>query len=166
MCEHPCLKRDSNPRSKRPRDHGLHLRPLGHWDRPRRPVVSYFFFTHPYINNNNYHAPRNLSLYIYLLVFIYKLNIPLALGLRDVFSSRVSSGSLVSDYGLDDRAIVVRFLAKAKDFSCRLCVQVSGWGPPSLQYNGYRGGPFLGGKARQGCDADHSSPSSAEVVNE
>jgi hypothetical protein len=28
------------------------------------------------------------------------------------------------------------------------------------------GGPFPGGKARQGRDADHSPPSSAEVVNE
>jgi hypothetical protein len=28
------------------------------------------------------------------------------------------------------------------------------------------GGPFPGGKARLGRDADHSSPSSAEVVNE
>jgi hypothetical protein len=28
------------------------------------------------------------------------------------------------------------------------------------------GGPFLGGKARPGRDADHSPPSSAEVVNE
>jgi hypothetical protein len=28
------------------------------------------------------------------------------------------------------------------------------------------GGPFSGGKARQGRDADHSPPSSAEVVNE
>jgi hypothetical protein len=28
------------------------------------------------------------------------------------------------------------------------------------------GGPFPGGKARPGRDADHSSPSSAEVVNE
>jgi hypothetical protein len=39
------------------------------------------------------------------------------------------------------------------------------WGPPSLLYNGYRG-PFSGGKARPGHDADHSPPSSAEVVNE
>jgi hypothetical protein len=31
----------------------------------------------------------------------------------------------VSDYGLDDRAIDVRFLAEAKDFSCSLCVQTS-----------------------------------------
>jgi hypothetical protein len=28
------------------------------------------------------------------------------------------------------------------------------------------GGPFSGGKARPGRDADHSPPSSAEVVNE
>jgi hypothetical protein len=28
------------------------------------------------------------------------------------------------------------------------------------------GGPFPGGKARPGRDADHSPPSSAEVVNE
>jgi hypothetical protein len=28
------------------------------------------------------------------------------------------------------------------------------------------GGPFRGGKARPGRDADHSPPSSAEVVNE
>jgi hypothetical protein len=28
------------------------------------------------------------------------------------------------------------------------------------------GGPFPGGKARPGRDADHSHPSSAEVVNE
>jgi hypothetical protein len=28
------------------------------------------------------------------------------------------------------------------------------------------GGPFPGGKARPGLDADHSPPSSAEVVNE
>jgi hypothetical protein len=31
--------------------------------------------------------------------------------------SRGSSGSVVSDYGLDDRAIGVRFPAGAKDFS-------------------------------------------------
>jgi hypothetical protein len=37
--------------------------------------------------------------------------------------------------------------------------------PPSLLYNGYRGS-FPGAKARPGRDADHSPPSSAEVVNE
>jgi hypothetical protein len=39
------------------------------------------------------------------------------------------------------------------------------WGPPSLLCNGYWG-PFPGAKARPGRDADHSPPSSAEVVNE
>jgi hypothetical protein len=78
--------------------------------------------------------------------------------------SRVSSGSIVSDYGLDDRAIRVRSPAGAKDFSCSLCPDRL-WGPPSLLYNGYRG-PFPGGKARPGRDADHSTPSSAKVVNE
>jgi hypothetical protein len=37
--------------------------------------------------------------------------------------SRVSSGSIVSDYGLDDRAIGVRSPTGAKDFSSSLCVQ-------------------------------------------
>jgi hypothetical protein len=37
--------------------------------------------------------------------------------------SRVSSGSIVSDYGLDDRAIGVRSPAGAKDFSYSLFVQ-------------------------------------------
>jgi hypothetical protein len=37
--------------------------------------------------------------------------------------SRVSSVSIVSDYGLDNRAIGVRSPAGAKDFSSILCVQ-------------------------------------------
>jgi hypothetical protein len=52
--------------------------------------------------------------------------------------SRVSSGSIVSDYGLDDRAIGVRSPAGAKDFSSNLCVHRF-WGPLSLLYSGYRG---------------------------
>jgi hypothetical protein len=54
------------------------------------------------------------------------------------YRSRVSSGSIVSDYGLDDRAIGVRSPAGAKDFSSSLCPDPL-WGPPSLLYNGYRG---------------------------
>jgi hypothetical protein len=46
--------------------------------------------------------------------------------------SRVSSGSIVSDYGLDDWAIGVRFPAGEKDFSYSLFVQTgSGAHPPS-----------------------------------
>jgi hypothetical protein len=50
-----------------------------------------------------------------------------------------SSVSIVSGYGLDDRATEIRFPAEAKGFFLyalcpdRLC------GPPSLLYNGYRG---------------------------
>ena len=38
------------------------------------------------------------------------------------------------------------------------------WGPPSLLYNGYR--IFHGGKVWPGRAADHSPPSSAEVLEE
>jgi hypothetical protein len=76
-----------------------------------------------------------------------------------------SSGSIVSDYGLDDRAIGVRSPVGAKDFSSLLCVQTSSGAHPVPSPTG-TGGPFPGGKARPGRDADHSPPSSAEVMNE
>jgi hypothetical protein len=79
--------------------------------------------------------------------------------------SRVSSVSIVSDYGLDDRAIGVRSPEGAKDFSSSLCVQTGSGAHPAYCPMG-TGGPFPGGKARPGRDADHSPPSSAEVVNE
>jgi hypothetical protein len=79
--------------------------------------------------------------------------------------SPVSSGSIVSDYGLDDRAIGVRFPAAAKDFSSIPCVQTGSGAHPASCPMG-TGGPFPGGKARPGRDADHSPPSSAEVGNE
>jgi hypothetical protein len=69
--------------------------------------------------------------------------------------SRVSSGSIVSDYGLDDRAIGVRSPAEAKDFSSSLCVQNGSGAHPASCTVG-TGGPFPGGKARPGRDADHS----------
>jgi hypothetical protein len=76
----------------------------------------------------------------------------------------------VSDYELDDRAIVVRSPAGAKDFSSSLCVQTGSEAHPASCPMGtggpFSGGPFSGGKARPGRDADHSPPSSAEVVNE
>jgi hypothetical protein len=79
--------------------------------------------------------------------------------------SRVNSGSIVSDYGLDDRAIGVRSPAGAKDFSSKLCVQTGSEAHPASCTMG-TGGPFPWGKARPGRDTDHSPLSSAEVVNE
>jgi hypothetical protein len=72
----------------------------------------------------------------------------------------------VSDYGLDDRAIGVRYPAGAKYFSSSLCVHTSSGAHPASCTMG-NGGPFPGTKkARPGRDADHSPPSSAEVENE
>jgi hypothetical protein len=76
-----------------------------------------------------------------------------------------SSGSIVSGYGLDDRAIEVRSPTGAKDFSCDLFVQTGSEAHPASCTMG-TGGTFPGGKERQRRDADHSPPSSAAVENE
>jgi hypothetical protein len=77
--------------------------------------------------------------------------------------SRGSSVSIMSDYGLDDRGSIP---GRGKGyFSSSLCVQTGSGAHPASSTMG-TGGPFLGGKARLGRDADHSPPSSAEVVNE
>jgi hypothetical protein len=72
----------------------------------------------------------------------------------------VSSVIIVSDYGLDDRAIWVRSPAGSKSFSSNLCVQTGSEAHPASCTMG------TGGKARPGRDADHSPPSSAEIKNE
>jgi hypothetical protein len=64
--------------------------------------------------------------------------------------SRVSSGSIASDYGLDDRAIQVRSPAEAKDFSSNLCVQTGSGAHPASCTMG-TGGPFPGGKSAAGA---------------
>jgi hypothetical protein len=64
--------------------------------------------------------------------------------------SRGSSGSIVSDYGLDDRAIGVRSPAGAKDFSSSLCVQTDSGAHPASCTMG-TGGPFPGGKSAAGA---------------
>jgi hypothetical protein len=83
----------------------------------------------------------------------------------DHMRSRVSPVSIVSGYGLDDREIEVRSPAEAKDFSSNLCVQTGSGAHPASCTMG-TGGLFPGAKARPRSDADHSPPSSAEVVNE
>jgi hypothetical protein len=64
--------------------------------------------------------------------------------------SRVSSGSIVSDYGLDDRAIEVPSPAGAKDFSSNLCVQNGSGAHPASCIMG-TGGSFPGGKSAVGA---------------
>jgi hypothetical protein len=56
----------------------------------------------------------------------------------------------VSGYGLDDRAIEVRFPAEAKDFSSGLFVQTGSGAHPASYKMG------TGPKARPGRDAEHS----------
>jgi hypothetical protein len=75
--------------------------------------------------------------------------------------SQGSSVSIVSDYGLDDKAIEVRSPAEAGDFASNLCVQTGFEAHPASGTVC----PFRRGKAWPGRDADHSPPSSAEVVN-
>jgi hypothetical protein len=77
-----------------------------------------------------------------------------------------SSVSIVSGYGLDDRAIEFRSPAEAKRiFASSLCLQTgSGAHPASCPMGTV--GPFPRGKARPRRDANHSPTSSAEVVNE
>jgi hypothetical protein len=76
--------------------------------------------------------------------------------------SRVSSGSIVSDYGLEDQAIGVRSPPGAQDFPYSLFVETGSGAHPASCTMG-TGGPFPGAKALPGRDADHSPPPSAEV---
>jgi hypothetical protein len=71
-----------------------------------------------------------------------------------------SSVSRVFGYGLSDRAIVVRFPAEATGFFSNLCVQIGSVVHPASCTMG-TGGPFPGGKAGPGSDAEKSPLSSA-----
>jgi hypothetical protein len=82
-----------------------------------------------------------------------------------VARSRVSSGSIVSDYGLDDRAIGVRSPVGAKIFPL-VSASRPALGPTQPPVKWVQGVLSPGVKARPGLDADHSHPSSAEVKNE
>jgi hypothetical protein len=64
--------------------------------------------------------------------------------------SQGSSGSIVSDYGLDVRAIGVRSPAQAKDFSSIHCVQTGSGAHPASCTMG-TGGPFPGSKSAAGA---------------
>jgi hypothetical protein len=75
---------------------------------------------------------------------------------------RNSSVGIASIYWLDDWGIGVRVPVISRIFSYprrpdRL------WGPPNLLSNGYRGAVLSPRVKRQGREADHSPPTSAEV---
>jgi hypothetical protein len=87
-----------------------------------------------------------LCLYFVLSCFIYR--------------SRGSSGSIVSDYGLEERGSIPG--GGKGFFSSSLCVQ-TGSGDHTASCTMGTGGPFPRGKARSGRDSDLSPLSSAEV---
>jgi hypothetical protein len=76
-------------------------------------------------------------------------------------TSRDSSVGIALGYGVDDQGSRVRFLAGAGNFSLHHRVQNGSGAHPASYPMGIRG-PFPGGKAPE-READHSSPSSAEV---
>jgi hypothetical protein len=72
----------------------------------------------------------------------------------------------VSDYGLDDRAIGVFYSRQGQRICPLSSVSRPALGPTQPPVQWVPGVLSLGVKARPGRDADHSPPSSAEVVNE
>jgi hypothetical protein len=81
-----------------------------------------------------------ITFYIYIRIYITGLG---------------SSVGIATDYGLDGPGIESRLGGVRPDRP---------WGPPSLLYNGYL--VFPGGKVRPRRAADHSPPSSADVLEE
>jgi hypothetical protein len=79
--------------------------------------------------------------------------------------SRGSSGSIVSDYGLDNRAIGIRSPAGQRIFPLS-SVSRPALGPAQPPVQWVPGVLSPGVKARPGRDADHLPLPSAEVVNE
>jgi hypothetical protein len=85
---------------------------------------------------------------------------------HELMRDRGSSVSIVSGYGLDDRAIEVRFPDKDKRIFPLVSVCRPALGPTQPPVQWVPGGPFPGAKAQPRRDADRSPPSSAEAENE
>jgi hypothetical protein len=79
-----------------------------------------------------------------------------------MYRSWGSSDSTVSEYGMDDRGLIP---GRGNRFFFQSLRPDWLWNHPA-SYSMSSGGPFLGGKAWPGREADHSPPSSAEVKNE
>jgi hypothetical protein len=77
--------------------------------------------------------------------------------------SRGSSVSIVSDYGMDDRDLIPN---RGRTIFLLASASRPALGPTQPLIQWVPGGPFPGGKARPGLDADHSPPYSAEVKYE
>jgi hypothetical protein len=108
---------------------------------------------HVIVSSNN----SNPSSLLYCRECVMPCSCQMWTGIPSLFlnhGSRGSSGSIVSDYGLDYGAIEVRSPAQAADFS-DLCVQTGSGAHPGSCLVGTEG-PFPGGKARPGRDADES----------
>jgi hypothetical protein len=88
------------------------------------------------------------------------------MSLHIIIRSRVSSRSIVSDYGLEDRAIGASIPGRGKGFFPPSSVSITGSGAHPASCLMGTGGPFSGGKARPDREAYHSPSSSTEVVNE
>jgi hypothetical protein len=106
-------------------------------------------------------------LYLRVILFSHQLQLLVKLGLKEVnvfYLSMPEARVAQSDYGLDDQTIEVQSLAEARRFSSNLCVQTGSGAHKASCQMGTRG-PFPGCKARLEHDADHSPPTSAEVIN-
>jgi hypothetical protein len=96
--------------------------------------------------------------------FIYSDGSPNIVG-SVLISAEIFRNSQPAQRLTTDWTTGVRSPTEAEDFSSSLCVQ-TGSGAHPASYSMGTGGPFPGGRARPGRDADHSPPSSAEVKNE
>jgi hypothetical protein len=98
------------------------------------------------VSPDHAHPTNGLKVLIYAAFFRLLFLIP-------YFTNGLING------GLDDRVIEVRSPTGAEDFSFSPYVQTGSEAHPASYPMG-TGGPFLGGKAQPGRDADHSPPSS------